>query len=70
MQVRNRFLVRKIRQSVFAYIYAAHTAFCVFIQYGSELRVVKTFERRQQSAVDCLRIFVHGNVQLPLARMH
>ena len=48
-------------------IYVAHTAFCVFILYGSKLRmrVVKTFELRQQSADDCLRIFVHRDIQLP-----
>ena len=64
-----RFRVRKIRQSVFVYIYVAHMVFCVFIRYLSELRirVVKTFERWQQSADDCLRIFVHENVQLPWA---
>ena len=52
---------------MFAYIYVAHTAFCVYVWHGSELRmrVVKTFERRQQSADDCLRIFVHGDMQLP-----
>ena len=49
------------------YTYLAHTAFCVFIQYGCELRmrVVKTFEHRQQSADDSLHIFVHENMQLP-----
>ena len=56
---------------MFAYIHVAHMAFCMFIQYGSELRVrmrvVKTFERRQQSAYDCLRIFLHGNMQHPWA---
>ena len=61
------FCVRKIRQSVFAYICVAHTAVCMYVWHESELRmrVVKTFERRQQSADDCLRIFVHGNVLLP-----
>ena len=29
------------------------------------MHVVKTFERWQQSADDCLHIFVHGNVLLP-----
>ena len=50
-----------------AYIYVAHTGFCVFIAYGSKLRmrVVKTFEHQQQSADDCLCIFVHRNVVLP-----
>ena len=52
------------------YTYLAHTAFCVFIQYGCELRmrVVKTFEHRQQSADDSLHIFCifeHENLQLP-----
>ena len=57
--------------SVFAYMYihSAHgvlCAYCVFIQYGSELRmgIIKTFEHQQQSADDCLRIFVHQNKQL------
>ena len=41
-------------------------AFCVFIPYGNKLRmrVIKTFERRQQSADDWLHIFVHGDMQL------
>ena len=55
------------------YIYIAHMAFCVFIQYGSVLRmrVVKTLEHQQQSADDCLRIFVHENMQLPwVSYMH
>ena len=49
---------------MFAYIYVAYTAFCMFIPYGSKLcmHVVKTFEHWQQSADDCLRIFIHGNV--------
>ena len=48
-------------------INVAHTPFCVFIRDGSELRmrVVKTFEHQQQSADDCLLIFVHGDMQLP-----
>ena len=52
--------------SVCIYI-QTHTAFCVFIPYGIELRirVVKTFEHRQQSADDCLHIFIHENMQLP-----
>ena len=59
-----RFCVGKIGQLVFAYIYVAYTAFCMFIPYGSKLcmHVVKTFEHWQQSADDCLRIFIHGNV--------
>ena len=47
----------------------AHTAFCMFIQYGRELHnvrmlviVIKTFEHRQQSADDCLHILVHENM--------
>ena len=38
------FRIRKIRNSVFAYIYVVHMAFCVFRRYRSELRmrVVKT----------------------------
>ena len=41
--------------------------FWVFIRHGSELRmrVVKTFQHRQQSADDCLGIFVHENMQPP-----
>ena len=60
-------MYEKYLLSVFAYIYVAHMAFCVYVQHGSELRmrVVKTFQHRQQSADDCLRIFVHGNVLLP-----
>ena len=27
----------KIRQSVFAYIYVAHKAFCVYVQYDTEV---------------------------------
>ena len=48
-------------------LYLAHTAFCLFIPYGSKLRmhVVKTFAHQQQSADNCLRIFVHGNMLLP-----
>ena len=42
---------------------------CVYVRsaHGSELRmrVLKTFERWQQSADDCLRIIVHGDMQLP-----
>ena len=66
------FRVQKIRQSVFAFIYVAHSAFCVFIQYRSELRmrVVKTLEYWQQSADDCLRIFVHGDMKLPSRVSH
>ena len=48
-----------------AYVYVAHTAFWVFIRYGSKLcmRVVKTFGYRRQTADNCLRIFVHKNTQ-------
>ena len=51
------------------YIHSAHgvlCAYCVFIQYGSELRmgIIKTFEHQHQSADDCLRIFVYQNKQL------
>ena len=51
------------------YVYVAHTVFCMYVCHGSELhnvhmRVVKTLEYRQQSADDCLRIFVHGDMQL------
>ena len=48
-------------------IYVAHTAFCVFIRYGSELCicVIKTFGYRRQSADDCLCFFVQKNMQLP-----
>ena len=68
MRVCERFRVRKIRhQFLHIYVYEVHTTFCVIIHYGSKLRmrVVKTFEHRQQSADDYLRIFVHGNMLLP-----
>ena len=49
------------------YVYIEHTAFCVSMWYGSELRmrIIQTFECWQQSSDNCLRIFVHGNMQLP-----
>ena len=49
---------------IYVYEYVAHTVFCMFIRYGSELcmRVVKTFGYRRQSADDCLHIFVNKNI--------
>ena len=48
------------------HMYLAHVAFCVSVWHVNGLRVPigKTFECRQHSAEDCLRLFVHGNVQL------
>ena len=47
-------------------MYVAHAAFCVSVWDGNGLRmrIGKSFQCRQHSADDCLRLFVHGNVQL------
>ena len=58
---------------MFAYILVAHTVLCMSVCHGNGLRntvrmrIVNPFERRQQSADDCLCMFVQRNVQLPWA---
>ena len=58
----HRFRVQKVCQLLFAYVYVAHAAFCVYVWDGNglHLRFGKTFQCRQHSADDCLRLFVHG----------